>query len=236
MKAPIIEIFSSIQGEGLWVGRPQVFVRFHGCRLHCNYCDTPKTHHKIHEARIEFPAFSKQFESHALEFSVEELQKIIARFQIPSLAITGGESLEHVDFLNEWLPQMTGTQILLETSGVEVTSIAQVLPFVDVVSMDLKIPSATGERSYWEEHRAFLEIAKEKATLKIVYDEKMTDGEVQKIELLLKEFNRPVYFQPVSPIRQRDMAVCLNIFQHFAEKFPHQVRFLPQIHKFLSIL
>ena len=43
MKAPIIEVFSSIQGEGLLIGRRQIFVRFAGCNLNCNYCDTPES-------------------------------------------------------------------------------------------------------------------------------------------------------------------------------------------------
>lgn len=36
----VTEIFFSIQGEGTRAGRPCVFVRFTGCDLRCNYCDT----------------------------------------------------------------------------------------------------------------------------------------------------------------------------------------------------
>src|SRR5262245_62838035 len=40
-KAPLIELFHSIQGEGRFVGVPMVFLRVATCPLRCLYCDTP---------------------------------------------------------------------------------------------------------------------------------------------------------------------------------------------------
>lgn len=37
---PISEIFDSIQGEGSWLGLPVTFIRFSGCNLRCDWCDT----------------------------------------------------------------------------------------------------------------------------------------------------------------------------------------------------
>ena len=44
----INEIFYSLQGEGFHVGTPAVFVRFSGCNLKCEFCDT--RHDALHKA------------------------------------------------------------------------------------------------------------------------------------------------------------------------------------------
>ncbi len=223
------------------MGRPQVFVRFHGCKLHCQYCDTPLTHHKIHKARVETPPYSKKFEEYPLEFTAEGLTQVIDSFGIPSLALTGGEPLEQADFICEWLSPLKGRyDILLETSGVEDEALLKVAPLVSIISMDLKIPSSTGEKPLWDEHEKFI---KSKGTTplyaKVVYDEKMTDEEVDHLKNLIDRFATEllaVVFQPVSPLAKRDLRKCLDIFDRFARMFPKTVRLIPQVHKFLQVL
>ncbi|PPI86394.1 7-carboxy-7-deazaguanine synthase QueE [Candidatus Pantoea edessiphila] len=43
MLYPINEIFHSLQGEGFYSGVPAIFIRFQGCSVGCQWCDTKYT-------------------------------------------------------------------------------------------------------------------------------------------------------------------------------------------------
>jgi organic radical activating enzyme len=70
-KMRINEIFYSLQGEGFWTGTPIVFVRFAGCNLRCDFCDTR------HET------FTEMTES--------EILSQIKSFPAKRVCLTGGE-------------------------------------------------------------------------------------------------------------------------------------------------
>ncbi|NLF40370.1 7-carboxy-7-deazaguanine synthase QueE [bacterium] len=71
----IDELFTSIQGEGMWLGTPSVFVRTAGCNLDCHWCDTP---------RAKTAAMAR-------EMTVSELAAAVARTGLEHVVITGGE-------------------------------------------------------------------------------------------------------------------------------------------------
>ncbi|EKF86634.1 7-carboxy-7-deazaguanine synthase QueE [Methanobacterium formicicum] len=126
IKTRISEIFSSIQGEGKLLGRRQVFVRFTGCNLNCNYCDTSLSRD---------PGYGEEFDIDALYEKINEL--ITPDFH--SISFTGGEPLLHADFIKEFLEKYP-LPALLETNGSLPDEMAKLTELVQYVSMDVKLP------------------------------------------------------------------------------------------------
>ncbi|TMS42671.1 MAG: 7-carboxy-7-deazaguanine synthase QueE [Methanobacterium sp.] len=125
MNTRISEIFSSIQGEGKLVGRRQVFIRFSGCNLTCNYCDTPQSRDP------------KQGEC----LSTDELQTRVENLITPdfhSLSLTGGEPLLHADFIREFLENYP-RDALLETNGSLPHELKKILDLIRYASVDIKL-------------------------------------------------------------------------------------------------
>jgi len=70
----VVEVFQSIQGEGVRVGMPSIFVRLCGCNLHCKECDTKY-------------AWSCESE----DLAPEDLAARVQSLKSPDVVITGGE-------------------------------------------------------------------------------------------------------------------------------------------------
>ena len=101
----LIEIFSSFQGEGPHVGEPMAFVRFQDCALSCRFCDTPASFERHDRFRVETPPQSGLFQFYPNPVGVEGLSEILKPFAGQALSITGGEPLQHADFIAAWLPR-----------------------------------------------------------------------------------------------------------------------------------
>ncbi len=99
------EIFATLQGEGVYVGHPSVFVRLGGCNLSCNFCDT------------EFDSY----ENFSLEKILEEVQKLAKNSAGEAVrklvVITGGEPFRQpIERLCEELVKLEFL-VQIETNG-----------------------------------------------------------------------------------------------------------------------
>lgn len=210
--AKINEVFYSLQGEGPYQGMPQVFIRFSGCNLNCVYCDTNHSGYNI--------------------YTKEKLLNKIPMNNIHSISITGGEPLCQADFLVEFLP-MLKHKVYLETNGMLVQELGKILPYVDIISMDFKLPSSTGQRAFWDEHREFLRIAMHKEVfVKIVITENTTlEDWMIAVDIIIPEVL--LVIQPVNPIGPSEEK--LQLFKDFAIRKLRRVEIIPQIHPVLGI-
>ncbi|MFH1858556.1 MAG: 7-carboxy-7-deazaguanine synthase QueE, partial [Candidatus Omnitrophota bacterium] len=147
----ISEIFSSFQGEGIYWGKKQIFVRFSGCNMHCVYCD---------EAAKTFLLPYETLSPEAVRERVLALEAASGPHH--SVSLTGGEPLLYPDFLEKLLPRLKsdGFLLYLDTNGTCPDALARIIAWVDIIAMDIKLPSVTQDRFFGEEHRSFLEISR----------------------------------------------------------------------------
>jgi organic radical activating enzyme len=228
-KTRINEIFTSIQGEGPYVGVKQAFIRFCGCNLRCDYCDTTQLPNEDY-----------------IEFDAEELTKYVGDFNLKtvhSVSLTGGEPLLWADFLVEFLPRLKQDfkgKIYLETNSTLKDNLEKVIEFVDIISADIKLPSASGIENSFAVHDEFFKVARKydkEIFAKIVFDENILDDEISHCLKLSEKYNLPLILQPktVNDKVSVDKEKVFEVFNKFLVSQPN-TRLIPQVHKFLGIL
>lgn len=218
-KVKIKEIFSSIQGEGPYVGYKQLFIRFCGCNLNCQYCDT------------DFEAKDSTL------YTIEELVSIVNQnSDCHSVSLTGGEPLLNTGFLKEFLP-LCQLPVYLETNATLAGELSEIIDYIDYVSADIKLSSCTGNSDLWNEHDRFFDIASCKELFaKVIFDENITDTEIDKVCSLASKYRVELILQPKMindklSVNKEFLEATLNAFLIRYKK----VRLIPQIHKFLDV-
>lgn len=126
--APILEVFASVQGEGRFVGEPQVFLRLAGCPLRCSWCDTPHS--------WVLPEEPEQVDAPTAARRIEAAETGGPR----TVSVTGGEPLLWPRFIAALAEELGDRRLHLETAGAHPDALLAVLEAVDHVSLDLKLP------------------------------------------------------------------------------------------------
>jgi len=244
--APLIEIFSSLQGEGVLAGYRQIFIRLPGCNLDCAYCDTNIEAPSV--CRVETSPGSGQFQEIPQPVSLQTVLDIVHRWckELPdahhSISITGGEPLLHADLLAQWLPELNILlPIHLETNGTLPDAVSRLIQNLDFICMDIKLPSSAATPELWDQHRRFLEAARERdVSVKVVVGELTVDQELVAACKLVAKIDDEIPFI-IQPVTGRDGRVVvpsqrLLRLQALASRQLYDVRVLPQMHRFMEVL
>ena len=243
MKGEVLEIFSSVQGEGKYLGCRQIFVRLAGCNLRCAYCDTNFARSRW--CRVQRAAGSTEFDLEENPLSARQVTEVAKKLaeEVPTQAVsfTGGEPLiswEFVDSVARAVKEF-GLKIFLETNGTLAAEYERIAAVADVVSMDIKLPSA-GE-DLFAEHEKFLRAARGKDLyVKIVVTGETTRKEFEAaVELVAGVDPRLLLIvQPVTPhgkVRAASAEQLLSL-QALALRRLKDVRVIPQTHKVMNLL
>lgn len=202
----VIEIFKSIEGEGIRAGVPATFVRLEGCNLRCRYCDTSYSY--------EDPAYT--------EMTVQEVIDKVFRMGGKRVTLTGGEPLihENVDLLVEALI-IGGFEVNIETNGsVDLT------PYMTygkvLVTMDYKCPCSGMEDKMLLNN---LRILRKKDVIKFVVASK---EDLDVCRDLIKYTAAQVFISPVfGNIEPK------QIVEYMLEHDMQSCRIQLQLHKFI---
>ena len=257
-EAHLVEIFSSLQGEGPYAGARHLFVRFYGCHLNCSFCDTPESVTQRHPGGFKPDAFRfeqtpgrRDFERIDNPIDVRDLLTYVDRLDASqglhqAIAFTGGEPLMQISFLEQLLPVLRaeGRKVYLETSGDLHRALERVLPWLDVVAMDIKLPSVSLNKPRWDEHRQFLQVCQDggvECFVKVVVSGDTDPNELQKAAQIVWDVSPQATFviQPVTPHAATDYAATpeqLLRWHALVARYIKDVRVIPQCHKMMGQL
>ncbi len=205
----ISEIFFTIQGEGVEIGLPTVFVRLFVCDLRCTWCDSMYA--------VEGTDFK--------EMTIEEVRAEIKRFNCKRVCFTGGEPLIQKKELETLAKDLVKDdyEMVLETSGHKEPPPIFFWADSCLISMDCKCPSS--EMENWMNFELF-EKLRPKDQLKFVIQDEV-DYEYAKGILKKYQIRASIIFQPVYGTSLKWLT------ERVLEDRLERVRILPQLHKII---
>ncbi|WP_038113447.1 radical SAM protein [Veillonella montpellierensis] len=201
----VIEIFNSIEGEGIRAGELCTFIRLAECNLRCSYCDT----------QYSFTGGKKM--------TIGEIVKIVDRYGNYNVTITGGEPLLHD--ISALLDKLSNYYINIETNG-SIDPIPKYKKYNNVMfTVDYKCPSSGQEK--FMKNGAALQQLRRHDVIKFVVG---SLEDLNRMRQLIQEnkFRAQIYVSPVfGKIEPRDIVDYMKTYNL------QGVKLQLQIHKFI---
>lgn len=219
----VMEIYRSVQGEGLLLGVPTTFVRFFACNLRCSWCDT-KYSWSVRDGGT--------WESLTPQVVAERVHAQGARHVV----LTGGEPTLQKD-----LPQLaellkaTGHHLTVETNTTIFPEAS--IPLIDLWSLSPKLQSAGESYLRYPIIERFLEtLQPEQQQWKFVVRDNEDEHHLRDLLTRYPDFVErkiPLILQPEGDAATPDYPTALGrLAERVRDPFwdDYYVRVLPQMH------
>lgn len=237
------EIFRSVQGEGIYTGVMQVFVRFSGCGFSCSYCDSIAVKERRESCSCSMPGGDLELENPVSAEAAATLALSLAAMPgTHSISVTGGEPLDQPEFLQEFLELAgrCGLPLYLETNGLDTSALESVVRLVDIISLDVKLPSLCGGDDIFPAYAETLAAAADRDLFcKIVVTGGTDPEEFGRAVGIIAGAGKgiPLVIQPATPkdaAAPPDPQLLIELAGAAAEEL-EDVRVIPQCHPMLGL-
>jgi organic radical activating enzyme len=232
-RARVSEIFTSIEGEGIFVGKKTLFIRLSGCHLKCRWCDT----------KYALPLDSGN------DYQIDEIKDLIIKELQPftyKVNFTGGEPLlqtEAVIELADFIKKQTNLKTYMESSCFDSELFSKVLPYIDICKIEFKtddskvVEDEEYDNLILNEIKCLgLAVESNKATyIKIVVTNSTNLESFKNLVYSISKKIKPsdilgFIIQPSFGIDQPTVNKLLDTYDIVQPMFP-EVRIIPQLHK-----
>ena len=204
----VAEVFTSIQGEGVSLGLPSVFVRLQGCSVGCTWCDTKYSWDPRRGRALSLTALVEEVRAGGPD----------------NVVVTGGEPLEHPAFAPLVLAlHHAGKRVEVETAGVEVPPAVP----VDQWNVSLKLASSGVPESRRLRHEAIAAFRERGAWFKFVVGGERDVEEVLAIQSRYGLPSNRILLMPLGMRREEQTAAMPEVVESCRR---HGFRFSPRLH------
>ncbi len=187
----VVEVFASVQGEGLRQGEPTIFVRLAGCNLRCRFCDTKYAWRDGTDCSVEDV--------------LREVRAARERHPAPWICLTGGEPLMQDVGPLVFALRGAGFRVQVETNG----TLRRRVDF-DWVTVSPKPPR----------YRVRLGLRREAAEVKLVASKELSLGAVRAVRDEFPP-ETPILIQPDSGWRGSVRKVLQLVDESLAAGIPN---------------
>ena len=236
MKVSLSELFTSVEGEGIYFGTKTMFVRLAGCHLKCFWCDTPYALSMNDGKDYEVSDVTKMIDDNLIQNTYK-------------VNFTGGEPLLQHNAVHEIAKHIKRKSLrtYIESACYDLERFKVVLPYIDICKVEFKLSDSKVvdikhyEKLLENELKCLEEAIKNKKSTytKIVVSSLSDKKEFEELVKMIFNTIKPDDIEGfiIQPVYGESEPSLDKLFQFYDAVYPYyeQVRIVPQLQKVMGV-